>query len=225
MLLKKRTIKSFVRRGGRISLNQKDALQDLLPIYALPLQKEAAWDFSNFFPKSQKLIVEVGFGTGSGLLHSARTYPHYNFIGIEVYEVGISQVLLQIEREGLQNIRLAPYDAVEIFQSCLPRESLHGVQVFFPDPWPKKRHVKRRLIQKDFLASLALALSPQGFLHCATDWEDYAQQMEALLSVDKQWKALPELQQVDFLPRPPSKFEDKAKRCSRPIWDFLYQKI
>lgn len=162
-----RTIKSFVHRAGRMSPRQQLGLEQLMAHYTLP--HETAWDFAQIFAREADTIVEIGFGMGASLLTMALEHPEVNFIGIEVHRPGVGSLAADIHEYQLQNLRIASFDAVELFKQCIPDASLAGIQIFFPDPWPKKRHHKRRLIQPEFVRLLVQKLKSHGFVHCATD--------------------------------------------------------
>jgi len=218
-----RTIKSYVLRAGRVSHRQQDALVHWLKDYELP-GPEHRWCFSTIFSREAKTVVEIGFGMGASLFRMAAENPAMNFVGIEVHRAGIGSLVADLHDNQLTNVRIAPYDAVQLMQSCVPDESLAGIQIFFPDPWHKKRHQKRRLIQKDFVQLLAGKLKPGGFIHCATDWQDYAEQMLEVLSKEP----LLRNQQTEggFSPRPENrpltKFEERGHRLGHGVWDLIY---
>ncbi len=219
----KRAIKSFVLRAGRVSRRQELALDEWLPEYQLP-EPGQLWNLSTFFGREADVIVEIGFGMGASLVSMAEKEPLLNFVGIEVHRAGIGSMAAALHDQEIGNVRIAPYDAVEVFETCIPDDALAGVQIFFPDPWPKKRHQKRRLIQTDFISKLVKKIKVGGYIHCATDWEDYALHMHDVLS------ALPSLtnQNKDggFIPRPESrpltKFEQRGNRLGHGVWDLMY---
>ncbi len=218
-----RTIKSFVLRTGRVSNRQQLALDEWLCDYELPKPGQL-WDLTKEFGRDAGIIVEIGFGMGASLLTMAKQRPDVNFVGIEVHLAGIGSMVASLHDDQVNNVRIAPYDAVEVFKTCIPDNALEGIQIFFPDPWPKKRHQKRRLIQTEFINMLVKKIKVGGYIHCATDWEDYALHMHEVLSV------LPSLvnQQVDggFIPRPDSrpltKFEQRGCRLGHGVWDLMY---
>lgn len=217
-----RGIKTFVLRGGRISNKQKYALEHILPNYLIP-KVSGFWSYSDFFPQNNQTIVEIGFGMGDALIANARQNPDLNFIGIDVFEPGIANLTIGIKELDLKNVRIAPYDAVEVFDSNIQNDSLFGIQIFFPDPWPKKKHHKRRIIQSDFVAKLAGKIKPDGFIHTATDWEDYANHIDDVFSkepllynLNSQSLSLP------IFNRPTTKFERRGQLLGHKIWDFIY---
>lgn len=221
-----RTIKSFVMRAGRVSSRQQWGLDACLATYQLP-PPGTSWNLTEIFGREADTVVEIGFGMGASLVSMAKAAPELNFVGIEVHRAGIGSVLASLHDEGLQNVRVAPFDAVAVFQSCIPADSLAGVQLFFPDPWPKKRHHKRRLVQPEWLNQVIPKLKIGGFLHCATDWEEYAHHMMTVLSAD------PRLSNTDlnkgFIPkperRPLTKFEQRGTRLGHGIWDLLFVRL
>lgn len=212
-----RTIKSYVLRQGRISPAQTRALRELLPKYGIPY-RETTLDPDHVFARSVPIVMEIGFGMGEALAEHARTHPEQDYLGVEVYSPGVGSLLNVIERERLLNIKVIQHDVVEVLHNMIARGSLYGMHIFFPDPWPKKRHHKRRLVNRDFVALACGRLRSDGYLHLATDWEPYAQQMFSLLEAETTL----ELKQA--LERPRTKFEMKSEQAGRRVWDFLFAK-
>jgi tRNA (guanine-N7-)-methyltransferase len=222
-----RAIKSFTLRAGRLSPRQARALETWLPNYVLPMQT-TPWCLTEIFGRHADTTVEIGFGMGQSLVQMAKAQPEINFIGVEVHKAGIGSLVADVHDAGLTNLRVAPYDAVEVFQHCIAPNTLAGIQVFFPDPWPKARHHKRRLIQPDFVRVLTETIRVNGVLHCATDWEDYANHMltvlaaEPLLSnqaiIDKGFAERPHT-------RPLTKFEARGQRLGHGTWDLMFERI
>ena len=175
-----RSIRSFVLRQGRATPSQKRAFEQFGDRYSLPYTGETE-DFSNVFPQAGDLVVEIGFGNGEQLLFAAENEAQRNFIGIEVHAPGVGRALNGIGQLGLENVRVYQHDAVEVLQHEIADASLSEVRIYFPDPWHKKRHHKRRLIQPDFVKLLCRKLKPGGLLHLATDWQDYVEQMWEVL--------------------------------------------
>ncbi len=216
-------IKSFVLRAGRLSPRQRRGLEQVLPEYQLELSNDP-WDLNLCFGRHADVIVEIGFGMGQSLLTMAEMSPQYNFLGIEVHLAGIGNLAMGLQERQIDNVRIAPYDAVHVLQHNIAAETLAGVHVFFPDPWPKARHQKRRLIQKDFLALLVTRIKQGGWVHLATDWEDYAYQMLGVLS------ARNDLVNLDpkrgFIARPDSrpltKFEQRGLNLGHQVWDLKF---
>lgn len=219
-------IKSYVLRAGRISPRQQHGLEHGLKAYELP-QDGKPWCLEAIFKRQADTVLEIGFGMGASLLAMAARYPEQNFIGIEVHRAGIGRLAADIEEQGLTNLRIAPFDAVDVITTYLADECLSGVQIFFPDPWPKARHHKRRLIQPAFIAHLVTKLKKGGFIHCATDWEAYAEHMLAVLSAES---AIQNTQVGGgYAPRPDTrpitKFEARGHRLGHGIWDVLFTRI
>ena len=221
-----RTIKSFVLRTGRVSHRQQQALDLWLDDFMSP-DPGALWDLNLMFGREAETVMEIGFGMGSSLLSMAKQQPELNFLGIEVHLAGIGSLVADLHDEGIPNVRVAPYDAVEVLNHSIPDNALYGVQIFFPDPWPKKRHHKRRLIQSAFIHQVVQKIKPGGFIHCATDWQEYAEHMQHVLSAE------PALRNQDigggYSPRPDSrpvtKFEQRGQRLGHGVWDLIYRKI
>ena len=216
-------IKSYVLRGGRMGTGQQRALQTLGPRYVLPfaaqpLEPEAV------FGRQAPLVVEIGFGMGDATAAVAQALPATDFLGVEVHEAGVGALLRHIGERGLENLRIVRHDAVEVLEQMIPPHSLAGVHVWFPDPWHKKRHHKRRLIQPAFVRLLASRLAPAGYLHCATDWEPYAQQMLEVLSAEPALANTAE----GFAPRPAwrplTKFETRGLKLGHGVWDLLFKR-
>ncbi|KTD48503.1 tRNA (m7G46) methyltransferase, SAM-dependent [Legionella rubrilucens] len=221
----KRTIKSFVLRAGRTSNRQQQGLEQWLPAYELPFDG-GMWDWQTLFNREAETVVEIGFGMGASLLTMALRHPEINFVGIEVHRAGLGSLAADLHEQGLTNVRLVALDAVEIFKTRIADASLAGIQVFFPDPWPKKRHHKRRLIQPELVSLLAGKLKKGGFLHCATDWQDYADHMLAVL--DNEPALANQQAEGGFSPRPETrpltKFEQRGQRLGHGVWDLIYLK-
>ncbi len=220
-----RAIKSFVLRTGRVSNRQQEGLDHWLSDYLLP-EPGQLWNLTTAFCRSAETVVEIGFGMGGSLLTMATQRPELNYIGIEVHLAGVGSLAADLHDHAVTNVRVAPYDAVEVFKSSLADHSLAGVQIFFPDPWPKKRHHKRRLIQTEFIHMLVKKIKGGGFIHCATDWQAYAEHMHTILSAEPALRN----QQHDggFSPRPDTrpltKFEQRGNRLGHGVWDLIYLK-
>jgi tRNA (guanine-N7-)-methyltransferase len=222
----KRTIKSFVLRTGRVSHRQQQALDSWLSDYATPAPGDV-WDLKTLFGREADIILEIGFGMGSSLLTMAKQRPDLNFLGIEVHLAGIGSLVADLHDEGINNIRIAPYDAVEVLNQSIPNEGLAGVQIFFPDPWPKTRHHKRRLIQPAFIHGLVQKIKPGGFIHCATDWEAYAEHMLDVLSAEPGLSNQNKEGGFSARPstRPITKFEKRGQGLGHGVWDLIYQRL
>ena len=214
-------IRSFSSRRGHITAGQRNAYQTLLAQYALA-DGGGIIDPIGSFGRAAPLVLEIGFGMGESIAGIAAVRPEHDFIGVEVYPAGVGSLLMQLDRLGLSNVRIIQQDAVAVVRDRLAPAMLAGIHVFFPDPWPKLRHHKRRLIQGPFVALLASRLAAGGYLHCATDWENYAQQMLAVLSAE------PLLANTarGFAPRPDyrplTRFEQRGLRLGHPVWDLVF---
>jgi tRNA (guanine-N7-)-methyltransferase len=220
---RRRPIRSFVLRQGRVSNAQARALRELMPRYGIAFSKRPL-HLEEVFGRRAPKILEIGFGMGETTAAIAAAHPEQDFLGIEVHTPGVGSLLRLIEARGLTNLRLIQHDAVEVLDAMIPPLSLDGVHIFFPDPWPKKRHHKRRLVQPDFVALLASRLKPGGYLHLATDWQAYAEQMLAVLGAEPQL----ENTAAGFAPRPDyrpqTKFETRALKLGHGVWDIVFRK-
>ena len=218
-----RAIRSFVRRAGRTTIGQAKAFETLGPRFLVPYQPNLI-DFDAVFGRHAPTVLEIGFGMGEATAHIAALIPEKNFLCCEVHEPGVGALLKRIGEQGLANIRIVQHDAVEVLDHMLTPESLAGVHIFFPDPWHKLRHNKRRLIQPPLVARLARRLKPGGYVHCATDWEPYAQQMLQVLSGEP----LLENTAQDFAPRPHyrplTKFENRGLNLGHGVWDLVFRR-
>jgi tRNA (guanine-N7-)-methyltransferase len=223
MPLHERHVRSYVLRAGRMGTGQQRALRELAPRYVLPFAEQPL-DVSAAFGRDAPLILEIGFGMGDATAQIAAKSPHLNFLGIEVHPPGVGALLQHIEARPLHNVRIVQHDAVAVLQHMLAPESLAGAMVFFPDPWPKKRHHKRRLIQPAFVALLASRLASGATLHLATDWAPYAQQMLEALSAEPTLVNTAE----GFAPRPAyrplTKFERRGESLGQPAQDLIFCK-
>ena len=222
----KRSIKSFVLRAGKMTTRQHHGLHHLLADYLLANSVEI-WDFASIFANSKPVIVEIGFGMGASLLEMAKKRPEYNFIGIEVHLAGLGSLAADLADEQLTNVRLANFDAIQAFQQNIADASLAGVQIFFPDPWQKKKHHKRRLIQSEFVKLLASKIKPGGILHCATDWENYAEHILEVLNSEKSLRNLSLTDSYIDRPdsRPMTKFERRGVKLGHKVWDLQFVRV
>jgi tRNA (guanine-N7-)-methyltransferase len=218
-----RSIRSFVLRAGRMGSGQARALAELGPRFVLPYQ-EAVLDLDAAFGRPAPKVVEIGFGMGHATASIAEAQRETDFLGIEVHEPGVGALLKCIEELNLGNLRIVQHDAVEVFQHMLADEALDGIHIFFPDPWHKKRHHKRRLIQPEFVALLLAKLKPGGYLHLATDWEDYARQMLEVLSAETRLANSAD----GYAPRPDyrplTKFEQRGLKLGHGVWDLVFRR-
>jgi len=218
-----RRIRSFVRREGRLTAGQQRALEALYPRYGLE-RPAGRLDFAATFGRRAPVVLDIGFGDGEALAELALAHPERDYLGIEVYRSGVGRLLRTLERGGIDNVRVLEADAVEVLREDVPPASLHGVQLFFPDPWPKKRHHKRRMVQPQWLALVTDRLAPGGFLHLATDWQDYAEHMLAVTADE------PGLENPHrgFAPdrdgRPQTKFERRGLRKGHHVHDLVLRR-
>jgi tRNA (guanine-N7-)-methyltransferase len=218
-----RTVRSFVRRGGRLTASQARALETLWPRHGVEPPSRVL-DLDALFGRRAPRSLEIGFGNGDNLARLAARHPERDYLGIEVHEPGIGHLLLRIEREELANVRIARHDAVEVIAGWLPAASIDEVLVFFPDPWPKKRHHKRRLVQPAFLEGLARVMATGARLHLATDWAPYAAQMLEVCETSPWFdNAVPG---GGYAPRPesrsPTKFERRGLGLGHQVFDLSY---
>ena len=216
-------IRSYVLRQGRFSPAQQRAYAELMPRLGVPYAATPL-DFRALFGREAPVVVEIGSGMGETTVRIAAENPDTDYLAIEVHAPGIGSLLRRVEEEGLTNLRVVQHDAVEVLRDMVPEGSLAGIHVFFPDPWPKKRHHKRRLVQPGFATLAASRLAPGGRLHVATDWQEYAEQVLAVLA------EVPGLRNTaeGFAPRPPwrpeTKFERRGRRLGHGVWDVLFEK-
>ena len=220
-----RTIRSFVKREGRLTRAQRRALDKLLPRYGLAA--DTMIEPVAIFGHSAPLILEIGFGNGESLAAMAAQDPTSDFIGIEVHRPGIGHLLLDLERQDLVNVRVFTADAIEVLKCCIPDNILERVLLFFPDPWPKKRHHKRRIVQHEFIRQLARKLVPGGILHMATDWENYAGHMLDIMNAEPEFRNCAGKGNVSPRPawRPVTKFERRGQRLGHGVWDLLFERV
>jgi len=216
-------IRSYVLRQGRVSNAQQRARQELLPRYGIPYVP-GALDLSAVFGRTAPTILEIGFGMGETTAAMAAAHPEQDYLGIEVHTPGVGALLKTAGELGLTNLRVVQHDAVEVVRDMIAPRTLDAIHVFFPDPWPKKRHHKRRLLQPRFVALLASRLQPGGYLHCATDWQDYAEQMLSVLSAETTLVNTANT----FAPRPDhrpeTKFESRGLRLGHEVWDLVFRR-
>ena len=220
----RRGVRSYVKRGGRTTEGQARAFETWAPRFLVPFQTDPL-DWSRVFGRDAPIVLEIGFGMGEATAQIAQTLPDRNFIGCEVHEPGVGALLKRIGEQGLDNVRIVQHDAVQVLQHMIAPASLDGVHVFFPDPWHKKRHHKRRLIQPPLVALLASRLKPGAYVHCATDWQPYAEQMLEVLMAEPALRNTA----VDYAPRPSyrplTKFENRGLRLGHGVWDLVFTRL
>jgi len=222
-----RRIRSFARRDSRMTAGQSQAWDRSAPVFCLQ-QKDGKLDAVAAFGREAPSYLEIGFGSGQSLAALAEQKPELNFIGIETFKPGIGALLMRIEAVPLSNVRIYYADAVEVLEQCIPDQSLQGIQIFFPDPWPKSRHHKRRLIQSPFIHLVAQKLRPDGLLHLATDWEHYAKGMMQVLSAEPSLRNLagPGKFAERSSQRPlVTKFEGRGEQEGRAIWELQFARV
>jgi len=217
-----RRILSFVKREGRLTKGQQRALDELYPSYTVAL--DGLIDFTVLFGNNNPVVMEIGFGNGSSLASMAQAQADVNFLGLEVHRPGVGNLLLQIEQQAITNLRVLNEDAVEVLKNNIANASLQGVMIFFPDPWHKKRHHKRRLVQDGFVQLLAKKITAGGVLHMATDWQNYAEHMLMVTNAASEFTN--QSGQANFAVRPATrpltKFEQRGQRLGHGVWDLLY---
>ena len=215
-------IRSFVLRQGRVSAAQRRFHEEGMPVWGIAY-RPAALDLGAIFGRSAPRILEIGCGMGETTATIAAVHPQNDYLGIEVHTPGVGSLLKEIATRELSNLRVIQHDAVEVVRDMIAPESLSGIHIFFPDPWPKKRQQKRRLIQPGFVRLLATRLGPNGYLHCATDWENYALQMLEVLTAETLLTNMAN----DFIPRPPyrpqTKFETRGLKLGHGVWDLIFR--
>lgn len=221
-----RRIQSFARRDSRMTAAQQRAFERLWLLWGL--KTETILKTASIFGRQAPCFLEIGFGSGQSLAAIAQQYPAYDFIGIEMFKPGIGALLQQIDLMQLKNVRIYYADAVDVLEKCIPEQSLQGIQIFFPDPWPKTRHHKRRLIQPAFAHLAALKLKQDGIFHLATDWQDYARQMMKVLSAETSLCNMAGSatfgQRSDLRPLV-TKFEGRGQKEGRAIWELQFARV
>ena len=221
-----RPVRSFVLRAGRLTEGQKRALDELWPLYGIDEDKNQL-DLKILFGNDHPVIMEIGFGNGDATWQMAQAHPEENYLGVEVHQPGVGRLLLNMKRHGIVNIRIANDDAVEFLRERVPDESLNGVRIYFPDPWPKKRHHKRRLIQSSFIELLASRMCKGALIHLATDWEPYAQHMLAVLKSSHDFENVSASGYFCHQPkwRPETKYEKRGEGLGHQVRDLLFVRI
>jgi tRNA (guanine-N7-)-methyltransferase len=208
-----RPIRSYVLRQGRTTPAQKRALEELFPKYGIPFSHEK-------LSSRRELVLEIGSGMGETTVEIAKAHPEVDFVAVEVHGPGVGSLLNAIEKEKLQNLRVIRHDALDVLEHMTEDESLAAIHLFFPDPWPKKRHHKRRMVQPEFAALAAAKLKEGGILHAATDWPDYAEHMHGVFSRERLLEPAP----AGFTERPVTKFESRGRRLGHPVRDLVFRR-
>ena len=216
-----RPVRSYVLRGGRLGGGRQRALSELGPRFVLPFEPQVL-DAAAVFGRRAPLVLEIGFGMGDATAAIAQARPDTDFLGVEVHEAGVAALLRRIDERRLANLRIVRHDAVEVLQQMVAPASLAGVHLFFPDPWPKKRHHKRRLVQPAWAALVASRLAPGGTLHCATDWEPYAEQMLQVLTDEPLLRNTAAAYAERPAYRPLTKFEARGLRLGHGVRDLVF---
>lgn len=219
----RRSIRSYVLRQGRLTPAQQRARETLLPRYGIPYS-ESVLDLEQVFGRRAPTIVEIGFGMGETTAHIAARHPENDYLGIEVHAPGVGSLLRRLADADLTNVRVIQHDATDVLANMIAPDALDGVHIFFPDPWPKKRHHKRRLIQPPFVSLLCSRMKPGAYLHVATDWEDYARQMLEIFGAEPMLRNTTQ----GFAPRPEwrpeTKFETRGLKLGHRVWDVLFRR-
>ena len=220
-----RKVRSFVRRPGRLTTAQRRALEQLLPRYGVPREASSPLDLDAVFGRRAERVLDIGFGDGEAVVTCAANYPQVDYLGVEVHEPGIGHLLLLLEKAGLTNVRVIVADAADVVRERLGDASFDAVNLFFPDPWPKKRHHKRRLVQAAFVAGIARVLRPGGLFHVATDWADYAEHAREVIGREPRFvPALAgDLCEDPLAFRPPTKFERRGRRLGHDVVDLYFR--
>ena len=221
-----RSVRSFVRRAGRLTTSQQRALEELWPLYGVEFGGELI-RFDKLFGRAAPVVLEIGFGNGETLVQQAAEFPEADFLGIEVHEPGVGHCLLKASDVGVSNLRLIRHDGVEVLDAMIPAGSLSRVNLYFPDPWPKKRHHKRRIVQPRFLETVAKCLSAGGSLHVATDWANYAEHIETTIRESGRFECAERRVHAGDKPldRPGTKFERRGLRHGHQIWDWRFVRV
>ncbi len=221
---KHRPIRSFVKREGRMTQAQQHALEELLPKYGID-GITTVLDMDQLFPRRAPRYLEIGFGMGTSLIQMLEGNPDKDYIGIEVHRPGVGSVLIKAEEKKLQNLKVINEDAVQVLQQAIPENSLDGIYLFFPDPWPKKKHCKRRIVQPGFVEQVRRCLKPDGVFHIATDWEDYAQHILKVMSSAQGFSnSTADTLYADRGQRPETKYERRGVGLGHRVWDIVFRK-
>lgn len=222
-LLIKREVKSFVCRNRNLSVKQRELVAEYYPLFGLPNNQD--WDFVKIFSNNKPVVIEIGFGTGETLIKNAENNPNTNYIGVEVYQSGCINILNFLKENAINNLRICQGDAKEILHKYISDKALSGIQIYFPDPWPKKKHHKRRLVQTDFVNLLAKKLKTGGIVHLATDWQNYAEHMLEVLNQNSHYENLSDSDDYVDCNRELTKFEQKGLIKGHVIRDLKFKVV
>jgi len=218
-------IRSFVKREGRMTKSQIRALEELMPLYGIQ-SFDHKIDLDTLFPRKAPRYIEIGFGMGASLLQMAQSHTDRDYIGIEVHRPGVGSILHSLHNLELTNLKVINHDAVEVLKQTIPGSSIDGVYLFFPDPWHKRKHNKRRILQPEFVQLIRHILKPDGLFHMATDWEDYARQMMSLMSDASGFEnSIKPGKYASRGDRPETKYERRGQRLGHGVWDLVFRKI
>ena len=218
--LDKRPVRSYILRQGRLTKFQESGIKKFAPKYTIPFQKMQL-NLDLAFPKKNKIILEIGFGMGDTTFKMAKEMPDSNFLAIEVHSPGVGSLLNKINLSQLKNLKIVQHDAIEVMNEMIPNKSLDGIHIFFPDPWPKKKHHKRRLLKKSFLKLMESKLNQSGYIHIATDWEAYALEIITLVEENKSYKISKRNLNDKPHSRPLTKYENRGLRLGHQVWDII----
>lgn len=222
----RRPIRSYVLREGRLTRGQQRAFEGLWPRFGIDFHHRRL-DLARLYGNSNPVHLEIGFGNGESIARMAGANPDNNYLGVEVHRPGVGRLLLQIAESRLTNLRIIRHDAVEVLDHCLDDASLEAIYLFFPDPWHKRRHHKRRILQPGFVTRLARVIRPGGIFHAATDWEDYAEQMMSVLTASADFQNC--AGEGAFTSRPeyrsPTRFEKRGRRLGHGVWDLVFRRL
>ena len=218
--LVKRPVRSYILRQGRLTKFQESGIKKFSSKYTVPFQKTLL-NFDQVFPKKNKIILEIGFGMGDTTFKMANEMPESNFLAIGVHSPGVGSLLNKINLSQLENLKIVQHDAIEVMNGMIPNKSLDGIHIFFPDPWPKKKHHKRRLLKNSFLKLMESKLSQSGYIHIATDWEAYASEIITLVEENKSYKISKRDLNEKPQSRPLTKYENRGLRLGHQVWDII----
>ena len=216
----KRPVRSYILRQGRLTKHQERGIKNFSSKYAIPFQKSFL-NFDQVFPKRNKVILEIGFGMGDSTFEIAQVMNDFNFLAVEVHSPGVGSLLNKINLRQIENLKIIQHDGIEVLNEMIPRRSLDGVHIFFPDPWPKKKHHKRRLLKKSFLELIEPKLSLSGYIHIATDWEPYAIEIIDLVKQSQLYKMSNRNFNKKPQARPFTKYEKRWLRLGHQVWDMI----